>query len=88
MEEHWRTEFIGFLERLIAFKGRVEDRDWSKFIITHYPDEEIEEMRRTIARLGHSWAYREWPELNLELVAEWVKKLRQSAAYPDKKDDQ
>lgn len=86
--ERWRIEFIDFLERLIVVKGRVEVVDWNRFIITHYPDEEIEEMRRTIARLQHSWAHRDWPELNLELVAEWVKKLRQSVTYPDKKDDQ
>jgi hypothetical protein len=78
MSEHWRTDFIGFLERLIAVKGRIRAVDWDRFIITHYLVEEVEEMRRTIVRLQHSWAYRDWPEVNLELVASWVKKLRQS----------
>ena len=79
-DEDVRMGFVGFLERLIAAKGHVGRLDWSRYIVAHYLDEEMEEVRRTVARLGGSWAYREWPAFNLELVAGWIETLRRPPA--------
>jgi hypothetical protein len=76
--ETLRSDFADFLERLAACKGRCGMIDWQTFAVNHYHDEEIEEMRRTVVRLGISWAYGDWPEINCELVQGWAKRLRQS----------
>jgi hypothetical protein len=77
--EPWRLEFADFLDRLVAVKGRVGIADRSKYIVAHYPDEEIEKMRRTIVGLGISWQGRDWPEFNCEMVSGWARQIRQSA---------
>lgn len=41
--------FADFLDRLAA--GNVDDDEWSRFIVTHYSDEFLEEVRRCTARL-------------------------------------
>lgn len=80
--EQWRSEFADFLDRLAAAKGHVGTAGWSRFMITHYPDEEIEDMRRSVVRFSINWRSRDWPELNCELISGWAKKLRMSAAAP------
>ena len=76
--ESWREEFANFLDRLSATRGRVSVRDWQRYVVTHYQDEPIEEIRRTVARLGANWANRDWPDLNCELVSEWAEQIRGS----------
>jgi len=50
---NYRRQFADFLDRLAA--GQVDKDEWSSFVITHYPDEFLEEMRRCTVRLaiGH-----------------------------------
>ena len=46
----YRIQFADFLERL-ATPGN-EQADWDQFIVVHYPDEFLEELRRCTTRLA------------------------------------
>lgn len=46
---NYRQQFADFLDRLAS--GIVDSDEWSSFIVTHYPDEFLEEMRRCTVRL-------------------------------------
>ena len=45
-----RRQFADFLDRLAASKAG--DQEWVSFVVTHYQDEFLEEMRRCTVRLG------------------------------------
>ena len=75
---NWRSEFAGFLERLAAAKGGVSGVDWNRYAVTHYPDAEIEKMRRKVVRFAIRWTGGDWPELNCELYFEWARRIRNS----------
>ncbi|MEZ6142225.1 MAG: hypothetical protein R3B84_16830 [Zavarzinella sp.] len=79
MSSDVRLEFADFLERLADGRGVCSSIEWGKFIVGHYRDQEVEEIRRSVARLGISWAFREWPDLNLELLRKWSIQLRRSS---------
>ena len=44
-----RSSFAEFLERLAS--DQVSTAEWERFIVTHYQDEFLEEMRRCTVRL-------------------------------------
>ena len=46
---NYRRQFADFLDRLAS--GEVDNDEWSSFIVTQYPDEFLEEMRRCTVRL-------------------------------------
>jgi hypothetical protein len=46
---NYRQQFADFLDRLAA--GTRRDEEWLSFVVTHYPDEFLEEMRRCTVRL-------------------------------------
>ncbi len=46
----WRRQFADFLDRLAG--GTAHPDEWSSFVVTQYPDEFLEEMRRCTVRLG------------------------------------
>ena len=78
-ETELRSNFADFLDRLAAAKGQIRPADRHTFVLNHFRHKEVEEMRRTLVRLQISWAYREWPDYNCELVQEWARRLRQPA---------
>lgn len=47
---NYRRQFADFLDRLAS--GTAHADEWSSFVITQYPDEFLEEMRRCAVRLG------------------------------------
>jgi hypothetical protein len=47
---NYRRQFADFLDRLAS--GTAHADEWSSFVITQYPDEFLEEMRRCTVRLG------------------------------------
>jgi hypothetical protein len=47
---NYRRQFADFLDRFAA--GTSHDGEWSSFVLAHYPDEFLEEMRRCTVRLG------------------------------------
>ena len=49
---NYRRQFADFLDRLAS--RAVDNDEWSSFIITHYPDEFLEEMRRCTVRLAQN----------------------------------
>ena len=46
----WRQTFADFLARLAA--GAEREGEWSQFVVAHYPDEELEAIRRELVRLS------------------------------------
>ncbi len=46
---NYRQQFADFLDRLASGTSHVEE--WSSFVVTQYPDEFLEEMRRCTVRL-------------------------------------
>lgn len=42
-------EFAEFLRDFAA--GSSSDADWQRFVVTHYPDEQLEDIRRSLVRL-------------------------------------
>ena len=46
---NYRRQFADFLDRLAS--GEFDSDEWSSLIVTHYPDEFLEEMRRCTVRL-------------------------------------
>ena len=48
--DHYRVQFADFLERLTD--PNYDHSDWDRFIVVHYPDDFLEEMRRCTVRLA------------------------------------
>lgn len=46
----WRRAFADFLARLATDSDR--EGEWFQLVVTHYPDEELEAIRRELARLS------------------------------------
>lgn len=46
----WRQTFADFLSRLAA--GTAREGEWFRYVVTHYPDEEREAIRRELVRLS------------------------------------
>ena len=46
----YRKQFAAFLDRLAS--GTSHESEWSSFVVTQYPDEFLEEMRRCTVRLS------------------------------------
>ncbi len=49
IDREQRQAFIGYLYKLV--EGDSSSKDWHNFIIEHYLDEQLEEIRRNIVRL-------------------------------------
>jgi hypothetical protein len=45
----YRNDFASFLDRLAS--GDSPPADWQQFVVAHYPDEFLEEIRRNVVRL-------------------------------------
>jgi hypothetical protein len=50
MKENHRREFAEFLRDFAA--GSSSNVDWQRFVVTHYPDEQLEDIRRSLVRLA------------------------------------
>jgi hypothetical protein len=48
-----RSPFAEFLERLAS--GTATLAHWDAFIVAHYPDERVEDIRRGVVRLFEAW---------------------------------
>jgi hypothetical protein len=72
-----RKEFIVYLNKLI--KGHYNNSDWLIYIIEHYLDEELEEVRRNIVRLRIAAGDPEFfPVTNehKEKLKDWIRELQ------------
>ena len=72
-----REAFINYLNKLI--NGQYSKDDWFRYIVEHYLDEELEEVRRNIVRLRIAAGDPEvFPVTNehKEKLNEWIKKLK------------
>jgi hypothetical protein len=74
-----RIEFAKFLRRLAA--GSVKEIEWNKFIVTHYSDDRLEEIRRSVVRLaiGQAGAV-QWSDSELAALQHWSPELRGNSA--------
>lgn len=72
-----RKEFVNYLNKLVT--GQYTKDDWFKYIIEHYVDEELEEVRRNIVRLRIAAGD---PEIfpvtdeHKEKLKEWIRELQ------------
>jgi hypothetical protein len=74
-----RGDFVKYLNKLV--NGRYRKDDCFKYIIEHYLDEELEEIRRKIVRLRNAAGDPEiFPvtEEHKEKLKEWIKELQVS----------
>ena len=73
-----RRQFADFLDRLAA--GKAHPDEWSSFVVMHYPDELLEELRRCVVRLsiGDLSQSMESPE-GRQLLWAWAVALRSAA---------
>ncbi|KAK0038698.1 hypothetical protein Bpfe_031559 [Biomphalaria pfeifferi] len=72
-----RGDFIDYLNKLINEPYNKDD--WFNYIIEHYPDEELEEIRRKIVRLRIAAGDPEiFPvtEEHREKLKEWIDELQ------------
>ena len=46
----WRQDFADFLSRLATNAER--EGEWGQLVVAHYPDEELEAIRRDLVRLS------------------------------------
>jgi hypothetical protein len=72
-----RKVFVDYLQKLIEGDGNRED--WLNFIIEHYSDEQLEEVRRNIVRLRIKAGDPEiFPvtEKHKEQLRKWAKELQ------------
>jgi hypothetical protein len=75
----YRLQFADFLDRLAA--APVGAEEWSSFVVTHYPDEFLEEARRRCVRLACGYGYHDrGPDTpaGRELLRLWAGQLRAS----------
>jgi hypothetical protein len=77
----WRHTFADFLSRLAADSDH--EGEWLRLVVTHYRDEELEGIRRNLARLsieqdptGAVYAWQ--PEDRVQMVR-WAEQLRKGA---------
>jgi hypothetical protein len=76
-----RDAFAGFLRRLAA--GKVGGIEWERFIVQHYADEFLEDIRRRVARLTiaqHGGL--QWSDSELAALQQWSRELRQASDEP------
>jgi len=72
-----REDFVKYLYKLI--KEQYSKDDWFNYIIEHYQDEELEEVRRDIVRLRITAGDPEIFPMNeehKEKLKEWIKELQ------------
>jgi hypothetical protein len=73
-----RHQFADFLDRLVA--GSAHPDEWSSFVVMHYPDEFLEEIRRCVVRLaiGQLPLSLESPE-GRQVLRAWAMAVRSAA---------
>jgi hypothetical protein len=77
----YRLQFADFLDRLAD--GPVGAEEWLSFVVTHYPDEFLEEIRRQCVRLACGYGDRDQrPDTpaGREVLRLWAGQLRASRA--------
>lgn len=83
--EH-RLRFAKFLEGLA--EGNSSLPEWERFIVQHYSDEFLEEMRRCTVRLMQNrLPYRAETDLAREALRCWAMAIRSSCPRPSDGDD-
>jgi hypothetical protein len=73
----WRAKFAEFLDRLA--RGSATRSHWEEFVITQYPDELLEGIRRDCVRLLLGRGANESPtEPERQQLRSWSLRLRES----------
>jgi len=70
-----RIEFADFLKRVAA--GTTKPLEWNRFVVTHYPDDFLEEIRCRAVRLsiGREGG-KEWSDSEYAALQQWSRGLR------------
>jgi hypothetical protein len=74
-QSDYRQQFADFLDRLAI--APVDKEEWQSFIITHYPDEFVEDKRRCCVRLASGYLDQEIDTAEgKKLLRDWAQELR------------
>lgn len=72
-----RNEFAAFLRRLAG--GKVGAIEWNRFVVRHYDDELLEEVRCELGRLVIAQeGGKEWSDSELAALQHWSRQLTNS----------
>jgi hypothetical protein len=75
MTDDQRTAFAEFLRRLAT--GTAEAIEWERFVVTHYHDELLEDIRRRTAKLSIDRdGSKEWSDSEVAALQHWYRQLR------------
>jgi hypothetical protein len=75
MTDDQRTAFAEFLRRLAA--GAVGAIEWERFVVNHYHDELLEDIRRRTVKLSIDRdGGKEWSESEVAAFQHWSRLLR------------
>lgn len=78
----WRQTFADFLSRLAIDADR--EGEWSRLVVTHYPDEELESVRRDLVRLSiernPTGRVDAWQPADRAQMLKWAEQLAHPAA--------
>jgi hypothetical protein len=69
-----RAAFAAFLERVA--EAEVAPEVWQEFLVNHYHDEPLEEIRRQCVRLAIQKPTRSWTEEERHQLLSWAQALR------------
>jgi hypothetical protein len=73
-----RADFADFLRRVAA--GGVGAIEWQRFIVTHYHDQLLENVRLQVAKLSMDRdGGKEWSNSELASLQHWSRQLRGTA---------
>jgi hypothetical protein len=71
-----RIAFADFLRRLAA--GQANAIEWNRFVVTHYFDDRLEEIRRSLVRLSIGRAGgAQWSDSEFAALQHWSRELRE-----------
>ncbi len=77
MNDH-RIAFAKFLRRLVS--EQINTIEWQKFIVTHYHDEMLEQIRRNVAKLSIDRdGGIQWSDSEIEKLQHWSRVLQGEA---------
>jgi hypothetical protein len=72
-----RIAFADYLDRLAS--GHESDADWERYVVAHYADEFLEEMRRCIVRL-RNYSNIRWGTTDAQsMIRHWASAVRFAA---------
>lgn len=79
LDNERRLAFADFLHRVAT--GNIGAIEWNRFVVTHYSDGFLEDIRRRLVRLSiERDGSKEWSDSELAALQQWAGELRTTDA--------